>query len=47
MSDDDAAALVAYLRSLPELRHDQPRRSVNLVGLLAAALGWLPTGELP
>ncbi len=47
MSDDDAAALVAYLRSQPELRHDQPRRSFNLVGLLAAGVGLLQTGEQP
>jgi mono/diheme cytochrome c family protein len=45
LSDEDAAALVAYLRSQPELRHDQPRRSLNPVALAAAALGWLRTGE--
>lgn len=45
MSDEDAAALVAYLRSQPALRHDQPRRSLNLVALLAAGAGLLPTGE--
>lgn len=41
MNDDDAVALVAYLRSQPALRHDQPRRSLNLLGLLAAAAGRL------
>ncbi len=45
MSDDDAAALVAYLRSQPELRHDQPRRNLNLLGLWAAAGGLLQTAE--
>ena len=44
MSDEDAAALVAYLRSQPELRHDQPRRNLNLVALLAAGAGLLQTG---
>jgi mono/diheme cytochrome c family protein len=47
LSDEDAAALVAYLRSQPELRHDQPRRSLNPVGLAAAAVGLLRTGEQP
>ena len=44
MSDEDAAALVAYLRSQPELRHDVPSRTVNLAGLIAAGLGWLSPG---
>ena len=47
MSDEDAAGLVAYLRSQPELRHDQPRRSLNLPGLLMLGAGWLQTGEQP
>lgn len=47
MSDEDAAALVAYLRSQPELRHDQPRRNLNLLALLAAGVGLLGTGEQP
>lgn len=47
MSDEDAAALVAYLRSQPELRHDQPRSSLNLLALLAAGAGLLQTGEQP
>jgi cytochrome c2 len=47
MTDEDAAALVAYLRSQPELRHDQPRRAYNLVGIFAAGLGLLQTGEQP
>lgn len=47
MSDEDAAALVAYLRSQPALRHDQPRRSLNLLGLWAVAAGLLPTSEQP
>jgi len=47
MDDADAEALVAYLRSLPVLRHDQPRRNLNLVGKLAVAAGLLPTSELP
>jgi mono/diheme cytochrome c family protein len=47
MSNEDAAALVAYLRSQPELRHDQPRRSVNLLALIAAGVGLLQTGEQP
>ena len=47
MSDADAAALVAYLRSLPALRHDQPRRHLNLLGKLAVAAGLLTTSELP
>jgi hypothetical protein len=47
MSDADVAALVAYLRSQPELRHDQPRRRYNLVGIFAAGLGLLQTGEQP
>lgn len=47
MTDDDAAALVAYLRSQPELRHDQPRRAYNLVGIFAAGAGLLETGEQP
>ena len=47
MSDADAEALVAYLRSLPALRHDQPRRNLNLLGKLAVAAGLLPTSELP
>jgi len=47
MSDADAAALVAYLRSQPALRHDQPRRNVNLLAALAVAAGLLPTSEQP
>jgi mono/diheme cytochrome c family protein len=47
MTDEDAAALVAFLRSQPELRHDQPRRMYNLVGIFAAGLGLLQTGEQP
>lgn len=47
LSDADAEALVAYLRSLPALRHDQPRRNLNLLGKLAVAAGLLPTSELP
>jgi mono/diheme cytochrome c family protein len=47
MPDEDAVALVAYLRSQPELRHDQPRRSYNPVALLAAGVGLLQTGEQP
>ncbi len=47
LSDDDAAALVAYLRSQPALRHDQPPRNLNLLGLWAVAGGLLPTAELP
>lgn len=39
MSDADAGALVAYLRSQPALRHDQPPRSLNLLGLWAVAAG--------
>ena len=45
LSDDDAAALVAYLRSQPALRHDQPARTLNLLGLWAAAGGLVPTSE--
>jgi mono/diheme cytochrome c family protein len=47
LSDEDAAALVAYLRSQPALRHDQPRRALNLLALWAAAAGLLPTSEQP
>jgi mono/diheme cytochrome c family protein len=47
MSDADAAALVAYLRSQPALRHDQPRRNLNLLGLWAASAGLLPAAEQP
>jgi len=47
MDDADAEALVAYMRSLPALRHDQPRRNLNLLGKLAVAAGLLPTSELP
>lgn len=47
MSDEDAAALVAYLRGQPALRNDQPRRNLNLLGLWAAAAGFLPTPEQP
>lgn len=47
LSDDDAAALVAYLRSQPALRHDQPPRNLNLLALWAVAGGLLPTSELP
>jgi mono/diheme cytochrome c family protein len=47
LSDDDAAALVAYLRSQPALRHDQPPRVLNLLGLWAAAGGLVPTSEQP
>ncbi len=47
LSDEDAAALVAYLRSQPALRHDQPRRSLNPLGLWAAAAGLLPMPERP
>ncbi len=47
MDDADAEALVAYLRSLPALRHDQPPRHLNLFGKLAVAAGLLPTSELP
>lgn len=45
LSDADVAALVAYLRSQPALRHDQPRRNLNLLGLWAAAGGLLQTSE--
>lgn len=47
MSDADAEALVAYLRSLPALRHDQPRRNLNLLAKAAVAAGLLSTSELP
>ena len=47
MSDEDAAALVAYLRSQPALRNDQPRRNLNLLALWAVAAGLLPTSEQP
>ncbi len=47
MSDADVEALVAYLRSLPALRHDQPRRNLNLFAKLAVAAGLLTTSELP
>jgi mono/diheme cytochrome c family protein len=47
LGDDDAAALVAYLRSQPALRHDQPARRLNLLALWAVAGGLLPTSELP
>jgi mono/diheme cytochrome c family protein len=47
LSDADAAALVAYLRSQPALRHDQPSRNLNLLALWAVAGGLLPTSELP
>ncbi len=47
LTDEDAAALVAYLRSQPALRHDQPKRNVNLLGLWAAAAGMLPTADRP
>lgn len=45
LSDDDAAALVSYLRGQTALRHDQPRRHLNLLGLWAAAAGLVPTSE--
>lgn len=47
MSQEDAAALVAYLRSQPALRHDQPERNLNVLGLWAAAAGLLPISEQP
>ena len=47
MSDADAEALVAYLRSQPALRHDQPRRSLSFITLLNMALGRLVTAEQP
>ncbi len=45
MSDDDATALVAYLRSQPALHHDQPRRMLNLLGWWLVAAGRSPTPE--
>lgn len=46
MTDADAAALVAYLRSQQALRNDQPPRNLNLLGLWAAAGGLLQTSDL-
>lgn len=47
LSDADAEAIVAFLRSQPALRHDQPRRGLSFVTLLNVALGRLATAEQP
>jgi len=47
MSDADALALVAYLRSQPAIVREQPDRSLSLLGLLILGSGQFPTSEQP
>jgi mono/diheme cytochrome c family protein len=47
MSDADVQALVAYLRSQPALRHDQPPRSSSFLALLLLGAGLAPTSVQP
>lgn len=43
MSDEDAQALVAYLRSQPAVERDLPRRDLNLLGAIFFGAGLFPT----
>lgn len=42
-SDDDAAALVAYLRSQPAVERDLPERDLNVLGAVFFGAGMFPT----
>lgn len=44
LSDEDAAALIAYLRQLPRVDHDLPPSTVRLAGYLVVGMGGM--GEL-
>lgn len=43
MSDEDAQALVAYLRSQPAVERDSPTTNLNLLGMLLIGAGLFPT----
>ncbi len=45
MSDDDALAVVAYLRSLPPVRHEVPKRSPSFAAKALFAFGVLHPSE--
>lgn len=47
LSDDDAQAITAYLRSQPALTHDVPARDLNLLAGLAVGAGLAPTSVQP
>ncbi len=48
VSDEDAQALVAYLRSQPEVSHDVPKRDLSLAGYLLVGTGMFPSSaQLP
>ncbi|MGH2365320.1 MAG: c-type cytochrome [Chloroflexota bacterium] len=47
LSDHDAEALVAYLRSQPAVQHVVPQRDVNIIGLLLVGAGLFPTSAQP
>jgi cytochrome c553 len=47
MSDDDVAALVAYLRSQPAVSRDTPENAVNLIGALVLGSGMFSTSAQP
>ena len=43
LSDKDAAALVAYLRTQPPVAHELPERKLNLIGAVLVGLGVYPS----
>lgn len=43
LSDEDAAALIAYLRSVPPVDHDLPATKIKPLGRIIAGTGKLPT----
>lgn len=47
MSDEDAQALVAYLRSQPAVERDLPERNLNLLAALFLGSGMFPTSAQP
>lgn len=47
LSDDDAQAIIAYLRSQPAVAHDVPARDLNLLAGLAVGAGLAPTSVQP
>ncbi len=47
MSDEDVQALVAYLRSQPEVENNLPDRNLNILGALFVGLGQFPSSAQP
>jgi len=47
LSDRDVAALIAYLRSQPAVKAEQPPRTINLLGFFILGAGVFPLSNLP